>query len=80
MCLLICSRGLTKGGPARLASAQVVGCREQAGNTIYTHYFGLREEPFADSADPRFFYANPRCQKAYSTLLSGIRDYTLRGR
>jgi len=42
---------------------------------MYTQYFGLREEPFADIADLRFFYANPLCQKAYTTLLSGIRDY-----
>ncbi len=42
---------------------------------MYTEYFGFREEPFADSADLRFFYTNPLCQKAYSTLLSGIREY-----
>lgn len=42
---------------------------------MYTQYFGFREEPFADIADLRFFYANPRSQKAYTTLLSGIREY-----
>lgn len=42
---------------------------------MYAEYFGFREEPFVDIADPRFFYTNPLQQKAYATLLSGIREH-----
>lgn len=42
---------------------------------MYSQYFGFREEPFADIADLRFFYPTPLYQKAYTTLLSGIREY-----
>ena len=43
--------------------------------SIYTEYFGFRGDPFADTADPNFFYTNPIYQKAHTTLLTGIREY-----
>src|SRR5262245_43032123 len=42
---------------------------------MYVEYFGFREEPFADTADQGFFYSNALCQKAYTMLLSGIREH-----
>ena len=43
--------------------------------SIYTEYFGFHGDPFADTADPDFFYTNPTYQKAHATLLTGIREY-----
>ncbi len=42
---------------------------------MYTSYFGFRERPFNITSNPRFFYSNPAYQKAYSNLLSGIREH-----
>ncbi|MBM4258753.1 MAG: hypothetical protein FJ147_22985 [Deltaproteobacteria bacterium] len=42
---------------------------------MYTEYFGFHEEPFADITDLRFFYTNAIYQRAYTTLLSGIREF-----
>ena len=41
---------------------------------MYTDYFGFREKPFSITPDPRFFYTNPRYQKAYASLLYGIHE------
>ncbi|MGE0826305.1 MAG: AAA family ATPase [Candidatus Binatia bacterium] len=49
--------------------------RENLRLPMYNEYFGFREDPFSDTADLRFFYTNPVYQKAYTTLLSGIREY-----
>ena len=43
--------------------------------SIYTEHFGFRGDPFADTADLNFFYTNSLYQKAYTTLLTGIREY-----
>ena len=40
--------------------------------STYIAYFGLRENPFNVTADPRFFYSNPASQKVYANLLYGI--------
>jgi general secretion pathway protein A len=42
---------------------------------MYTDYFGFREKPFSITPDPRFFYTNPRYQKAYASLLYGIHEH-----
>jgi len=41
---------------------------------MYTAYFGLHEQPFDLTPDPRFFYANPGHEEAYANLLYGIRE------
>src|ERR1043166_6629878 len=38
----------------------------------YTAHFGLRARPFTLTADPRFFYATPGNEEAYTTLLYGL--------
>lgn len=42
--------------------------------TMYTSYFGFREEPFNITPDPRFFYANPGHEEAYASIIYGIRQ------
>lgn len=39
-----------------------------------TAYFGLREQPFNITPDPRFFYATPGHEEVYANLLYGIRE------
>ncbi len=39
---------------------------------MYTQYFGLREEPFALTPDPRFLYLSLRHQEALAHLMYGI--------
>ena len=39
---------------------------------MYTAYFGLREQPFNITPDPRFVYANPVHKEAYAALRYGI--------
>jgi general secretion pathway protein A len=39
---------------------------------MYTHYFGLRENPFALPPDPRYLYMSRRHQEALAHLLYGI--------
>jgi general secretion pathway protein A len=41
---------------------------------MYTTYFGLREQPFSITPNPRFFYANPGHEEAYANLLYGIQE------
>ncbi len=41
---------------------------------MYTAYFGLREQPFNVTPDPRFFYATPGHEEVYANLLYGIRE------
>src|SRR5712691_5542422 len=44
------------------------------GLDVYTEHFGLREQPFHVTPDPRFFYPSPAYQEAYASLLYGIRE------
>src|SRR5712691_8623638 len=44
------------------------------GLDVYTEHFGLREQPFHVTPDPRFFYPSPAYQEAYASLLYGIRQ------
>jgi len=39
---------------------------------MYTHYFGLRENPFALAPDPRYLYLSLRHQEALAHLMFGI--------
>jgi len=41
---------------------------------MFIHYYGLREQPFGVTPDPRFIYLGPSHQKAYSSLLYGIEN------
>ena len=40
---------------------------------IYEAFYGLKEQPFAISTDPRFFYLSASHQRAFSELLNGLR-------
>jgi len=40
---------------------------------MYNDYFGLTENPFNMTPDPRFMYSSPKHEEAFSTLLYGIR-------
>ena len=39
---------------------------------MYLEFYGVREEPFGDTPDPRFLYASPGYQEAQATLEYGI--------
>ena len=39
---------------------------------IYEAFYGLKEEPFAISTDPKFFYMSAAHQRAHAELLSGL--------
>jgi general secretion pathway protein A len=41
---------------------------------MYLKFYGLREEPFGATPDPRFLYASPTYQEAQATLEYGIRS------
>jgi len=41
---------------------------------MYIQYFGLKENPFALSPDPRYLYLSPRHQEALAHLLYGITE------
>jgi type II secretory pathway predicted ATPase ExeA len=41
---------------------------------MYLTHFGLRENPFNITPDPRFFYANPVYHEAYASLLMGVQE------
>lgn len=40
---------------------------------LYEAFFGLREQPFALSTDPRFLYMSAAHRRAYEELLTGLR-------
>jgi general secretion pathway protein A len=40
---------------------------------IYEAFYGLTEQPFAITTDPRFFYLSASHQRAFSELLNGLR-------
>jgi general secretion pathway protein A len=40
---------------------------------IYETFYGLSEQPFAITTDPRFFYLSSSHQRAFSELLNGLR-------
>ncbi len=41
---------------------------------MFSSYFGFRNEPFKLTSDPQFLYINPTYQRAYDSLLSGVRE------
>jgi general secretion pathway protein A len=43
------------------------------GDPIYEVFYGLTEQPFAITTDPRFFYLSASHQRAFSELLNGLR-------
>jgi general secretion pathway protein A len=43
------------------------------GDPIYEAFYGLSEQPFAITTDPRFFYLSASHQRAFSELLNGLR-------
>ncbi len=43
------------------------------GDPIYEAFYGLKEQPFAITTDPRFFYLSASHQLAFSELLNGLR-------
>jgi type II secretory pathway predicted ATPase ExeA len=43
------------------------------GDPIYEAFYGLKEQPFAITTDPRFFYLAASHQRAFSELLNGLR-------
>ncbi len=40
---------------------------------LYEQFFGLREQPFALTSDPRFIYLSESHKRAYQELLAGLR-------
>lgn len=40
---------------------------------LYEQFFGLREQPFALTSDPRFIYLSESHKRAYQELLTGLR-------
>jgi general secretion pathway protein A len=42
-------------------------------NPIYETFYGLTEQPFAISTDPRFLYMSTSHERAYEELLTGLR-------
>lgn len=40
----------------------------------YTRYFGLREAPFTNTPDSRYFFAHDSCQMAFNTLMVATRS------
>lgn len=43
------------------------------GDPIYEAFYGLKEQPFAITTDPKFFYLAASHQRAFSELLNGLR-------
>ena len=41
---------------------------------MYTSYFGMRENPFDLTPDPRYFYLSPQHQEALNCLIYGINE------
>ncbi len=41
---------------------------------MYTEYWQLKEKPFENTPDPRFFYASPQHQEAFSRMLYCVRE------
>lgn len=48
---------------------------EALGDPIYEAFYGLKEQPFAITTDPRFFYLSASHQRAFSELLNGLRRH-----
>src|SRR5205823_9776083 len=43
------------------------------GEPLYEAFYGLREQPFALSTDPRFLFLSASHRRAYEELLTGLR-------
>jgi len=41
---------------------------------LYEAYWGLREKPFENTPDPRFFYQYPACAELWTRLLYALRE------
>jgi general secretion pathway protein A len=41
---------------------------------VYAHYFGLRELPFNNTPDPRFFFPTPEHDEALATLIYAVAE------
>jgi general secretion pathway protein A len=50
-----------------------LAARPDPPDPIYETYYGLTEQPFAISTDPRFFYLGSSHEKAYTELLTGLK-------
>ena len=46
---------------------------DSLGEPLYEAYYGLREQPFALSSDPRFLFLSGSHRRAYDQLLTGLR-------
>jgi type II secretory pathway predicted ATPase ExeA len=46
---------------------------EELGTPLYEAFYGLTEQPFALSTDPRFLYMSGSHRRAYEELLTGLR-------
>ncbi|HWB17825.1 MAG TPA: AAA family ATPase [Vicinamibacterales bacterium] len=46
---------------------------EALGDPIYEAFYGLTEQPFAITTDPKFFFLSASHQRAFSELLNGLR-------
>jgi len=41
---------------------------------MYEEYWGLREKPFENTPNPRFYYQSPEHEEAYARMLYAIRE------
>ena len=48
--------------------------RSSSADWVYARHFGLREAPFTNTPDSRFFFAHDSCQIALNTLLVSVRS------
>ena len=49
-------------------------CREARSSLLYETYWGLREKPFENTPDPRFFYQSPACAELWTRLLYVLKE------
>lgn len=54
---------------------RIPSCRADPGNPrMYTEFFGLRELPFNNTPDPRFFYSTPDHEEALASLIYAVKE------
>lgn len=49
--------------------------RESFDEPLYEAFYGLREQPFSLTTDPRFLYLSPQHRRAFDELLTGLRRH-----
>jgi len=49
-------------------------CGEVRSPPLYEAYWGLREKPFENTPDPRFFYQSPACAELWTRLLYVLKE------